>query len=162
MTHGTTLIWGIPHAIRTYSDAVDPFFCHLRTCYVWNMLPAVRFLMSRIHPDIREEVSFHGFTCPLKLHHYLWHLLEAKTMVYTRSLLSLAHQQSWWCPLFLLRSYLPQETMAMTLMFECSPSVDHAMYKILTATRIAIDINDPTLQIPASCNYFDVEDSSCN
>lgn len=109
------------------------------------MLPAVPHFMSRIHPANRNEVSVHSLICPLKLHQCYWYLLEANTMVYPRSLRPLAHQQPWWCPLFLLRSYLPQETMVMSLTYDCSCFVEHAMYKILTVTRIVIDINSATL-----------------
>ena len=118
------------------------------------VLPAVPFLMLRIHPAIREDVSFHGLTCPLKLYQYLWHLLEEKPWyiadhccLWPTSNHDGVHYSYW-------------ETMALSLMYECSPSVDHAMYKILTATRIAIDINYPSLQIPTSYNYFDVKDWS--
>lgn len=57
---------------------------------------------------------------------------------------------------------LAQESTVMSTMYVCCHSVDCALYKILTATIMVIDINDTTLQIPVNCNYFDVEDPSCN
>lgn len=39
-------------------------------------------------------------------------------------------------------------------MYGYSPSVEHDMYKILTITRITIDTNGQTLQIPVSITIF--------
>lgn len=159
-----TLILVIPVA-NEYNVNITNSKCHQKLCWcpssmitLASMLNAivhvgseetdnvkVPHFMSRIHPANRNEVSVHSLICPLKLHQCYWYLLEANTMVYPRSLRPLAHQQPWWCPLFLLRSYLPQETMVMSLTYDCSCSVKHAMYKILSATRIVIDINSATL-----------------
>lgn len=118
---------------------------------IWNHViykicaASFTIFMSRIHPAIRKKVSVHGLAYPLKLHQCYWYLLEANTLVYHILLQPLAHHQPWWCPLFLLRSYLPQETIVMSLMYDCSCSVEHDMYKILTATRISIVIIAPAL-----------------
>lgn len=122
--------------------------------YMKYVMRAVPFLMSRIHSAIRENVSVHGLTWFLKLYQCYWYLLEENTMVYHRSLRALGHQQQWWCSLFLLRSYLPQKTIVMSVMYGYSPSVEHGMYKILTITRITIDTNGQTLQIPVSITIF--------
>lgn len=130
------------------------------TLYVKYVLLAVPFLISGFHPAIREEDYSMELSCktasmslihPGSKHH---------------SVSKIPHSLN--PPAYIMVSVIPtevlpaQKTMVMSTMYECNPSVDHDTYKILTATIMVIDINDATLQIPANCNYFGVENPSCN
>ena len=124
--------------------------CLLYLSWCWgSILPLEKMFLSMVWPVLWNCISISDTSWKQNP----WYILDYWCLWMTSSHDSIHY--------IYLRSYLPQETMAMSLMYECSPSVDHDIYKILTATRIAIDINYPSLQIPTSCYYFDVKDWSC-